>query len=185
MDGGVFQDSFWTSSPFKKNDEAELGIAALAKGNFVTAEGHFQRALRANPKDIDALLGAGILYQNTGQVTKARQMYEAVLALRPDDGEQFVVWNTLTTRPASQVASVNLSLLESGGTGQAMAASAPGTMPGMSVAQKPSVMGAPTSDVMLGRASAPAMANAAPMSSGMSSDTLAIGKFASGDASVV
>ena len=110
----IFQDSFWASSPMKQNDEAELGIAQLAKGNFVTAEAHFQKALKANPRDVDALLGAGILYQNTGQLTKSREMYEAVLALRPDEGQQFVVWNNLSTRPASQIASVNLSLLDSG-----------------------------------------------------------------------
>lgn len=110
----IFTDSFWASSPLKQNDEAELGIAELAKGNFVTAESHFQKALQANPKDVDALLGAGILYQNTGQITKSRQMYEAVLALRPEESQQFVVWNNLATRPASQIASVNLSLLDSG-----------------------------------------------------------------------
>lgn len=110
----VFTDTFWAGSPLKKNDEAELGIAELAKGNFVAAESHFQRALQANPKDVDALLGAGILYQNTGQITKSRQMYEAVLALRPEESQQFVVWNNLSTRPASQIASVNLSLLDSG-----------------------------------------------------------------------
>ncbi|PIW31070.1 MAG: hypothetical protein COW30_00540 [Rhodospirillales bacterium CG15_BIG_FIL_POST_REV_8_21_14_020_66_15] len=110
----IFSDNFWAGSPLKQNDEAELGIAELAKGNFVTAESHFQKALQANPKDVDALLGAGILYQNTGQITKSRQMYEAVLALRPEESQQFVVWNNLATRPASQIASVNLSLLDSG-----------------------------------------------------------------------
>jgi tetratricopeptide (TPR) repeat protein len=113
MNNGVLKESFWASSPFKQNDEAELGIAELAKGNYVTAEGHFQRALNANKRDIDALLGSGILYQNTGQFVKSREMYEAVLALRPDDSQQFVVWSQLTTRPASQVASVNLAQLES------------------------------------------------------------------------
>ncbi len=110
----IFKETFWAGSPLKQNDEAELGIAELAKGNFVAAEGHFQRALQANPKDVDALLGAGILYQNTGQITKSRQMYEAVLALRPEESQQFIVWNNLSTRPASQIASVNLSLLDSG-----------------------------------------------------------------------
>ena len=108
FDNNIFEESFWASSPFKQNDQAELGLAELAKGNYVTAEGHFQRALKANSRDIHALLGAGILYQNTGQLVKAREMYEAVLAIRPDDSEQFVVWNELNTRPASQVASVNL-----------------------------------------------------------------------------
>jgi Tfp pilus assembly protein PilF len=69
----LFKTSFWSSSPLQENDLAELGIAELAKGNYVTAEGHFQQALRKNGKDVHALLGAGILYQNTGQLTKARK----------------------------------------------------------------------------------------------------------------
>ena len=119
---GLLNNSFWASSPFRVNDEAELGIANLAKGNYVAAEGNFQKALKKNPKDVHALLGAGILYQNTRQLTKAREMYEAVLAIRPDESVQFVVWNTITTRPASQIASVNLSLLDSGGVSAAIVA---------------------------------------------------------------
>lgn len=48
MNNGVLKESFWASSPFKQNDEAELGIAELAKGNYVTAEGHFQQIGRAH-----------------------------------------------------------------------------------------------------------------------------------------
>ena len=150
----LFTESFWAGSPIYKNDQAELGIAELAKGNYVTAEGHFLKALKVNSRDIDALIGAGILYQNTGQSTKSRQMYEAVLALRPNDSHQFVVWNKLTTRPAAQVASVNLSLLETGGMLKNTSATPmliPGTVP-MPVAQTtPSVIGVPTTSVMLGR----------------------------------
>lgn len=149
MQGELFNETFWAGSPFRVNDEAELGIADLAKGNYVTAEAHFKRALRTNPRDIDALIGAGILYQNTGQMTKSRQMYEAVLALHPDDSHQFVVWNNIETRPAAQIASVNLSLLETGGTpsaaastlitppGQPVGASgnSPTSMPGQSLAK--------------------------------------------------
>ncbi|MBT7510255.1 MAG: hypothetical protein HN650_07540, partial [Rhodospirillaceae bacterium] len=66
MQGDLFSDSFWAGAPFRQNNEAELGIAELAKGNYITAEAHFKKALRGNPRDIDALIGAGILYQNTG-----------------------------------------------------------------------------------------------------------------------
>ena len=122
----LFRDSFWSASPLRDNDLAELGIAELAKGNYVTAEGHFQQALKRNGKDIHALLGAGILYQNTGQLTKAREMYEAVLAIRPDESKQFIVWSNISTRPASQIASVNLSLLDSGNVTSAMSSAAAG-----------------------------------------------------------
>ena len=126
LQDNLFRDSFWSASPLRDNDLAELGIAELAKGNYVTAEGHFQQALKRNGKDIHALLGAGILYQNTGQLTKAREMYEAVLALRPDESKQFVVWSNISTRPASQIASVNLSLLDSGNVTSAMSSAAAG-----------------------------------------------------------
>jgi len=179
----LFEDSFWASSPLKQNDEAELGIAELAKGNYVTAEGHFQKALKRNPKDVHALLGAGILYHNTGQMTKAREMYEAVLAIRPDESVQFVVWNNISTRPASQIASVNLSLLDSGGVPGALAGARGGPVPSM-----PQVSAAPSTSAMLGRPpsamiparpAVPGPGAAAPMTGP------AIGKFAGGDANVI
>lgn len=182
MQNELFTESFWAGSPLRQNNEAELGIAELTKGNFVTAEGRFQKALKANPRDIDALIGAGILYQNTGQLTKAREMYEAVLALRPDDSNQFVVWNKLTTRPASQIASVNLSLLESGGV-PVNATAAQSVSPDMAMAPAAApvapVTGAPTTSAMLGRpapASTP-MANTSPVGEFTGSDANIISRF--------
>ncbi len=182
--GKLFEDSFWASSPFRQNDEAELGIAELAKGNYVTAEGHFQKALKRNPKDIHALLGAGILYHNTGQITKAREMYEAVLAIRPDESVQFVVWNNISTRPASQIASVNLSLLDSGGIPGALAGA-----PGGPSAVAPKVSAAPSTSALLGRpptAGSPAPRPAVPAPGAAAPMTgPSIGKFAGGDANVI
>lgn len=177
MQNELFTESFWAGSPLYENNEAELGIAELAKGNFVTAEGRFQKALKTNPRDIDALIGAGILYQNTGQLTKSREMYEAVLALRPDDSNQFIVWNKLATRPAAQIASVNLSLLESGGIPGA-APAAPSPQLAMAPAAQPvaPVTGAPTTSAMLGR---PAQATPA------SSPASPVGAFSGSDANII
>jgi tetratricopeptide (TPR) repeat protein len=183
MQGQIFSDSFWAGSPFQENNSAELGIAEMAKGNYITAEAHFKQALKANPRDIDALLGAGILYQNTGQLTKAREMYEAVLALRPDESKQFVVWSAINTKPASQIASVNLSLLESGGVSPAMAGAAPLGQPGLGNAP---VSGAPAGSAMLGRtapAPGPMQASAAPMSADAGARVIAA--YASEDANVM
>lgn len=189
LQGDFLQNSFWASSPFRQNDEAELGIAALAKGNYVTAEGHFQRALKRDPKDVHALLGAGILYQNTGQLTKAREMYEAVLAIRPDESIQFVVWSNIKTKPASQIASVNLSLLDSGGVVNAMgggaagirgslAPSVSGPIPPMP-APRPGVSAAPSGAAMLGRP-APRLSSRA-----LTGAEPAIGKFGGDDTNIV
>ena len=190
--GTLFQDSFWASSPLRQNDEAELGIAELAKGNYVTAEGHFKKALRANPKDVHALLGSGILYQNTGQLTKAREMYEAVLAIRPDDSTQFVVWSNVSTRPASQIASVNLSLLDSGGVSMAMAGAAqpPGAMAPMASAAMPQPMppvaAAPSGTAMLGRPEAAPPPTVPPARTAMVMLSPAtMGKFPGADGNVV
>ncbi|MBH90211.1 MAG: hypothetical protein CMF71_08315 [Magnetovibrio sp.] len=118
--GGAFNsqllhESFWAGGATSNNSSAEIGLAELAKGNYIEAEKRFQTALKKNPQDVHALLGLGMLYQNNGLTTRARQMYEALLAIRPDDEKQFIVWKSLKTRPISEIASVNLALIESGG----------------------------------------------------------------------
>ena len=111
----LLQGSFWSGGLSDNNTTAELGLAELAKGNYIEAETKFRIALKRNPQDIHALLGLGMLYQNNGQTVRARQMYEALLAIRPDEKNQFIVLKNLKTRPISEIASVNLSLIESGG----------------------------------------------------------------------
>lgn len=144
----IFKEEFWASSPVKANTEAELGLAELGMGNYAVAEAHFRKALKADSKDVHALLGMGVLYQNTGQTTKAREMYEAILAIRPDASQQFVVWNTNNTRPVSEIASLNLALLDSSGV-TAGAQKAPSGAAGGSAAN---VAGAPSAAAIMGRA---------------------------------
>ncbi len=124
--GDMLDFKFWEGGLLSGGDGAELGIAEMTKGNYLEAEAHFRDALATNPRDVHALLGAAILYQNTGQLVRARELYEAVLALRPDESMQFVNINDISTRPISQVASVNLSLLESGGVLNGVATGAAG-----------------------------------------------------------
>ena len=114
--GSLFTRDFWANTPFQSsNDQAELGLAEMAKGNYLGAEAHFLKALEQDSRDVHALLGAGILYQNTGQNVKAREMYEAVLAIRPPESEQFIPLQDVSTTPVSQLASLNLALIDSGG----------------------------------------------------------------------
>ncbi|MBE0532068.1 MAG: tetratricopeptide repeat protein, partial [Rhodospirillales bacterium] len=141
----ILKEEFWASSPMKANTEAELGLAALGMGNYAVAEAHFRKALTAEPKDVHALMGMGILYQNTGQITKAREMYEAILAIRPDASQQFVVWNTNNTRPVSEIASLNLALLESSGVAAGAKNGASGAPAGAA-----GVAGSPTVAAMMG-----------------------------------
>jgi tetratricopeptide (TPR) repeat protein len=121
QEGSLFDREFWANSPLKERSiESELGIAAMARGDYAKAETHFDKALKQNPKDVYALLGRGMLYQNTNQKTKARAMFEAILAIRPADTEQMVVWSGFSTRPVSEIASVQLALIQSGGVPTAM-----------------------------------------------------------------
>lgn len=148
QDGQLFDSAFWASSPIKSNERAELGIAELAKGNFVAAEAHFDSALRTDPKDINALMGSAILYQSTGQPVRARERYEAVLALKPTESQQFVAWSALSAQPAAQVARTNLAQLDKTQrrSGQ----------PARPAATPAAVRGAPSSAPLLGRPAKPA-----------------------------
>ena len=99
-EGSLINMDFWDASPlFIDNDQAELGLAEMAKGNYGVAELLFKKAIRRNAKDVDALLGLGVLYQNTGQLTKAREMYEAILAIRPERSVKMSVWSNLSPEP--------------------------------------------------------------------------------------
>lgn len=116
-------------------------------------------------------------------------MYEAVLAIRPDESVQFVVWSNISTRPASQIASVNLSLLDSGGVPGALSGMSGGpsamTAPGM---HPPGVSAAPSTSALLGRPpqiAAPTARPAAPAPGAALPSVPSIGKFAGGDANVI
>lgn len=140
--GSMLDFGFWESSPFSQGDSAELGIAEMTKGNYLGAEKYFRDALATNPRDVHALLGSAILYHNTGQLVRAREMYEALLALRPPESEQFINLSDVSTHPIAQIASVNLSLLESGAVMGGIAEGAAGL--GNQPSQQP-MYGVPTS----------------------------------------
>lgn len=153
LNSDLFQDSFWSGGINTDNSTAELGMAELAKGNYIEAEKRLRAALKKNPQDVHALLGLGMLYQNNGLTTRARQMYEAILAIRPDETNQFMVWKSLKTRPISEIASVNLALIESGGVLTSMGReSEPQQMaePAMAPMSQP-IAGAPSPTAMTAR----------------------------------
>ncbi len=95
------------------NNYAELGLAELSKGNNVEAQGYFERALKSNPQDVHALYGLGVMYQNSGQPTRARQLYESIVAMQPRPQERIMVWADKRTQPIVDLASVNMHLLDS------------------------------------------------------------------------
>lgn len=99
QDSQVLKADFWTldnitgtTQTVAENDQAELGLAELAKGDNVRALNHFDVALKANPIDVHALYGMALLYQNTGQPIRAREYYEQILAIRPVPKEEILIW---------------------------------------------------------------------------------------------
>lgn len=180
MNADLFQQSFWSGGASSKNSTAELGLSELAKGNYIEAEKRLQNALKKNPQDVHALLGLGMLYQNNGLTTRARQMYEAILAIRPDETEQFMVWKSLKTRPISEIASVNLSLIESGGVLTSMGRESdpqPTAQPIAPMSQP--ITGAPTPTAMTARTMPAESAGQA------SFGEMAMPRFAEADSNIV
>ena len=52
-----------------------LGVMAHARGNFLVAERHFERALELNPAYTEAALNLAVTYNDRGKYDKAREVY--------------------------------------------------------------------------------------------------------------
>lgn len=121
--GGGPRSAAGETGPGSGNVQAELGLAELAKGNLGAAEVHFQAALKDDPDDPEALIGAGLLYQHKGDTVRAREMYQRVLALQPPVSKRLVALDSLEPRPITEIAAAYLSAIDGEG-GRTAAASA-------------------------------------------------------------
>jgi hypothetical protein len=146
-EGSILDPVFWEKSGFSKNGDGseatDRGLAELVKGNYLPAEAMFDQALAANPHNVYALLGKAMIYQSTGQVTRARSLYEAVLANRPDETMNVLIWTDSTPRNVAEVASMNLSMIDSGNVVGGLATGAAGV-------DKPAEMGGKPGQGMTG-----------------------------------
>lgn len=95
---------------------SDEGFEALSRNDFATARSKLQEALAVNPDNPYALLNLGVVYQQTGHPQRARQMYERVIALRPDARAQSSNVSAFSGRPLSEIAEANLRLLDQGET---------------------------------------------------------------------
>ncbi len=121
---------------------------------------------------------------------KAREAYEAIIALRPDRSERMVVWTNFEPRPIGEIASVNLAMMESGGVPMNMERGAAGSgatmAPAMPSAGTRVAPGrGPSSSAMLGRITP----NQAPMRQGAASSAapaqMAAPRFSDVEANIV
>ena len=104
---------------------SERGFGKLTKGEFMAAQSLFDEALQNNPRDVYALFGKGIVLQHSGQLDQARQVFEAIKALRPNNDQRLLVINDLAPQSLRDLAALNSSLLESQGVTSAMGKSSP------------------------------------------------------------
>lgn len=112
-------------NPAEGLEMSERGFGKIAKGEFLAAEALFNEALENNPRDVYALFGKGIVLQNSGELMQARQVFEAVVALRPSSDKKLIVINDLAPQSVQELSELNLSLLQSQGVSSAFGT--PGT----------------------------------------------------------
>ncbi|WP_337997978.1 SPOR domain-containing protein [Oleispirillum naphthae] len=87
---------------------ADQAFAALARGDFGTAEQDVEAALKRDPRNPYALLAGGILYQNTNRPVRARAMYEELLSLRPNKMAAVGGWDRMQVQPIAEIAAANM-----------------------------------------------------------------------------
>jgi hypothetical protein len=93
------------------SNPTDAALAALAKGDYATAETQVSQALRRNQRDPYALLAAGLLYQNTGRPNLARQAYQELQAGRVGAVTTFPPGQRLVPRSLSELSNINLGYL--------------------------------------------------------------------------
>jgi tetratricopeptide (TPR) repeat protein len=96
----------------------EQGLGKLAKGEMIAANALFDQALKANPADVYALTGKGLIMQRWNEPSQARQAYQAVLALHPDPSIKIVTAGSPEPQSVLELATQNLEALEHAGVAQ-------------------------------------------------------------------
>jgi len=76
-----------TTSPHVSQDMflVNQGFEELSNNNYLEAEAYLLAALDINPNNPYTLLNLGVVYQDTGRIKEAVQMYLKVLELNPED----------------------------------------------------------------------------------------------------
>jgi tetratricopeptide (TPR) repeat protein len=170
-----FMDRFKrTPQPVASTPFSEQGIGKLAKGELLQAQALFDQALQNNPRDVHALLGKGLVFQQTGQLTQARAAYEAVLALRPGPSEKLIVFNILQPQSVQELAGLNLALLQSQGVSSSL--TRPQADPNASQ-QQPGMMAPDRPPASMAQPMSPNMSRAAPTAALIETDANIVERF--------
>lgn len=88
------------------------GFQEISRKNYGQAEVSLEKALSINPDNPYALLNMGVVYQETGRLDKARQMYDRLIGLQPKDVAEESNTGSLAGKGLVDIAKENLKLLE-------------------------------------------------------------------------
>lgn len=106
-------DSNWFVRMFEKdgNEEASLATVAYSHGDFKKAEELVHEALKANPRNQQALLVGALTAEKTGRLNRARQYYEDLIII---GGDQMTILGTNSATPEkiADIAKRQLRMLE-------------------------------------------------------------------------
>lgn len=73
----------------RRESPLELAHAAFQRGEYALARAQWQRALQADPRNLDALHGLAALAQREGNGAQALELYRRILAIDPKDAAAF------------------------------------------------------------------------------------------------
>jgi hypothetical protein len=88
------------------------GFQELSRHQYAQAERSLDKALSINPSNPYALLNMGVVYQMTGRLDKARQMYVKLIALQPKNTAQESNRGSFAGKKLVDIAEENLKLLD-------------------------------------------------------------------------
>jgi len=91
---------------------SEQGFQELSGRDYREAERFLDEALSLNPDNPYALLNMGVVYQNTGRMEEAQEMYEKVIALVPEAKATVSNKSSAVGKPLAELARENLVILE-------------------------------------------------------------------------
>ena len=91
---------------------SEQGFQELSGRNYREAEMLLDEALSLNPNNPYALLNMGVIYQNTGRLDEAQEMYKRVIALAPAGKATVSNKSSAVGKPLAELARENLIILE-------------------------------------------------------------------------
>jgi len=100
---------------------SDAGYHEMSKGNYTVAESYLKESLARNPNNPYARLNMGAVYQNTGRYAEAREQYDRLLALEPEERAGADTEDSLVGKPLVEIAQSNLTLLERQEREQALA----------------------------------------------------------------